>query len=98
MSSFNELIKSTTPVLINLTAEWAPSCEDLKPILKEVKNVKGTGLNIIKIDVDKNESLAKKFNVIGVPALLLFKEGKIIWRNTGLITAPEVLSKIEELI
>jgi thioredoxin 1 len=97
MSSFNELIKSSTPVLINLTAEWAPSCEDLKPVLKEVKNTKSTGLNIIKIDVDKNESLAKKFNVIGVPAILLFKEGKIVWRNTGLVTSAEILSKIEEL-
>jgi len=97
MASFNDLIKSSIPVLIHLVADWATPCEELKPILKNVKRAKGEALNIIKIDIEKNPSIARKFNIVGLPALLLFQEGKIKWRHVGLLTDTELLEQINSI-
>ncbi|XMO87047.1 thioredoxin [Algibacter sp. AS12] len=76
MSKFSELLNKNEPVLVDFFADWCGPCKMLSPILKQVKNSLGEQVSIIKIDVDKNQALAAKYQVKGVPTLLLFKNGK----------------------
>ena len=94
MSNFSELINQNKPVIIDFFAEWCGPCKTMSPILKEVKDVLGDGVTILKIDVDKNQALAAKYQVKGVPTFLLFKEGKQIWRQSGIIQKEELLTII----
>lgn len=87
MSKFAELLKSTEPVLVDFSAEWCGPCMQLKPILEQVKSKVGVNAKIIKIDVDKNRSLAEKFQIRSVPTLILFKDGKSVWRQSGVVPA-----------
>ena len=97
MSKFSELINQDKPVLVDFFAEWCGPCKMMSPILKEVKDSLGDSVAIIKIDVDKNQELAAKYQVKGVPTLLLFKQGKQVWRQSGLVQKNDLLSilKIE---
>lgn len=94
MSKFSELINQDKPVLVDFFAEWCGPCKMMSPILKEVKNSLGDNVAIIKIDVDKNQILAAKYQVRGVPTLLLFKKGKQVWRQSGVLQKSEILNII----
>lgn len=94
MSTFNELIQSNNIVLIDFTASWCGPCQVLAPILKEVKDELGDSLKVLKIDVDKNQLIATKFQVQGVPTLILYKEGKQVWRQSGLQSKQDLLKII----
>lgn len=94
MSKFSEIINQNKPVLVDFFAEWCGPCKMMSPILKEVKSALGDKVSIIKIDVDKNQSLAAKYQVRGVPTFLLFKDGKQIWRQSGIIQKEELLTII----
>lgn len=96
-SNFNEIIKSDTPVLIDFYADWCAPCKSLAPILKEVKSELGDKVKIVKIDVDKNQPLAAKYQVKGVPTMMLFKNGKQMWRESGVLPKHEIMSKITSL-
>jgi thioredoxin 1 len=93
-SNFNEIINSETPVLVDFFADWCGPCKMLAPILKDVKKELGEEIKIVKIDVDKNEALAAKFQVRGVPTMLLFKNGKQLWRQSGVLQKQEIISII----
>ena len=94
-SSFNTIIKSSTPVLIDFHADWCGPCKMLAPILKQVKKELGEAIKIVKIDVDKNQPLAAKYQVRGVPTMLLFKNGKQLWRQSGVLQKNEIISIIK---
>lgn len=96
MSKFSEIIQSDTPVLIDFYADWCGPCKMLAPILKDVKDELGEGVKIIKIDVDKNQALASKYQVRGVPTLLLFKNGEQKWRQSGVLQKHELVSIINQ--
>ena len=94
MSSFNDIINKDKPVLVDFFATWCGPCQTMTPILKKVKEDLGDNVKIIKIDVDKNKALATKLQVRGVPTFMIFKNGKQVWRQAGLITKNELKQKI----
>lgn len=94
--SFSELIKSSTPTLVDFYAEWCGPCKMMKPILEDLKTKLGQKAKIITIDVDRNQSAASVYQVRGVPTLILFKNGKIVWRQSGVIQSGQLKSIIEE--
>ncbi|WP_341214593.1 thioredoxin [uncultured Wocania sp.] len=94
MSKFSELINQDTPILVDFFAEWCGPCKMLGPILKQVKDNLGNRVSIIKIDVDKNQALAAKYQVKGVPTMLLFKNGKQVWRQSGVLQKDEIINII----
>ena len=91
---FSSLIDSDSPVLVDFSAEWCGPCKALAPILRQVKDQLGDRLKIIKIDVDRNASLAGKFQVRGVPTLVLFRKGQPVWRQSGVLPAEAILQAI----
>lgn len=97
MGNFNELINGSKPVLVDFFATWCGPCQMLAPILKEVKETMGDGISIIKIDVDKNQQLmaSPQFQVRGVPTLMLFQNGKMLWRQSGVLPKDEIVRSIK---
>ena len=93
-SSFKEIITSEVPILVDFSADWCGPCKMLTPILKQVKDELGDAIKIIKIDVDKNQPLAAKYQVRGVPTMILFKQGKQLWRQSGVMQKQEIISQI----
>ena len=94
MSTFNQIINEDQAVLIDFFATWCGPCKMMPPILDQVKKNLGSQLRILKIDVDKNPSVAAKYQVRGVPTFVLYKEGKQVWRQSGMINK----SDLEKLI
>ena len=96
MSSFNEIIQSDKPVLVDFFATWCGPCQMLGPILTEVKNNLGERISIIKIDVDKNQAVAAQYQVRGVPTMILFQNGKQLWRQSGVLSKEDLIKVILE--
>jgi thioredoxin 1 len=94
-TSFQNLIDSEKPVLVDFFATWCGPCKMLAPILKEVKDELGEAISIIKIDVDKNELLASQYQVRGVPTMILFHNGKNVWRQSGVLQKQDIVNIIK---
>ena len=93
-TSFKKLIKSNPEVLVDFFAEWCGPCKMLTPILEQVKEELGDQIRIVKIDVDKNSKVADKYRVRGVPTMILFKNGKQVWRQSGVVQRNELIEII----
>jgi thioredoxin 1 len=96
MSTFTTIINSDKPVLIDFFATWCGPCQTLGPILKQVKENLEDRISIIKIDVDKNQAIASKYQVRGVPTMILFQKGKQLWRQSGVVSKEELIRIILE--
>lgn len=98
MSSFESIIQSETPVLIDFHATWCGPCQSVAPIIEEIKNYYGNQLRILKVDVDKNQQAAQKYKVRGVPTFLLFQKGEIVWRSSGVHSRADFMKQIDPLV
>lgn len=95
-SSFSELINSSKPTLVDFFAEWCGPCKMMKPVLEELKSKLGDSATILKVDVDKNPNVAMHYGIQSVPTLILFKEGKIVWRQSGVVPAQKLQQLIQQ--
>ena len=96
MKSFNEQIHSTKPVLVDFYAEWCGPCKMMKHILLDVAERMGDGITILSIDVDKEKELAVQYRIQSVPTLIIYKNGKQLWRQSGLISANALTKLLKE--
>jgi thioredoxin 1 len=94
--TFGEMIRADKPVLVDFFAEWCGPCKMMAPVLKQVKDEVQENASIIKIDIDKNPAVAEAYNVSAVPTLMLFKNGQLLWRQSGVVPKGELVRKIKE--
>ncbi|MCF6170165.1 MAG: thioredoxin [Bacteroidales bacterium] len=95
MSKFSEIIKGNQPVLIDFSAEWCQPCRMMPPILKEVKKQLGDKVRILKIDVDRNPAIAGKYQIQSVPTLMVFKNGQVVFRQSGVMQAGQIVQMLQ---
>src|SRR5690554_742246 len=93
---YHEIINSDTPVLVDFFTDWYGPCKLLSPILTEVKNEIGDIVKFVKVDVYKDQSLATKLEVCSVPSMILFKNGKQVWKRCGALQKNEIIALINE--
>ena len=94
--TFNEIINADKPVLVDFFATWCGPCKTLAPILVDVKKEMGEAITIIKVDVDKSAQAAQQYQVQGVPTLILFKNCKILWRQSGVVPKASLVTAIKK--
>lgn len=95
MSRFSDLINSKTPVLVDFYAEWCGPCKTMAPILSEVSRRLEGRAKVIKVDIDRNPAAAGQYKVMSVPTLMLFKEGEIKWKQSGVVPAQQILEIVQ---
>ena len=96
MEKFNELMQSTKPVLVDFYAEWCGPCKIMKPRILDVAERMGDNVKVVQIDVDKEKELATRFRISSVPTLIIFKNGKQQWRQSGIISALALMKLLQE--
>ena len=96
MEKFNELIQSTKPVLVDFYAEWCGPCKIMKPRILDVAERMGDNVKVVQIDVDKEKELATRFRISSVPTLIIFKNGKQQWRQSGIISVLALMKLLQE--
>ncbi len=98
MESFNQLIHSEQPVLVDFFATWCGPCKAMEPIIKEVaKSVQGKA-RVVKVDIDKQSQLAQAYNVQAVPTFMIFKNGNAVWRHPGMIDKNSIINQVMQYL
>lgn len=98
MEKFSEIISSDNPVLVDFHATWCGPCKTMHPVLEQLKTETGDRLRIIKIDIDRNGSLASAYNIQSVPTLMLFRSGRCIWRKSGAMSLTALKNEISNTL
>ena len=98
MGKFSDIVKSDTPTLVDFYATWCGPCKMMAPVLEQLKDQMGAKVRVLKIDVDKNQEVADKFKIRGVPTFILFKSGEILWRQSGVIELKTLKEKINACV
>ena len=98
MEKFNELIQSEKPVLVDFYAEWCGPCQMMKPRILDVAERIGEDAKVVQIDVDKEKEIAERFRIQSVPTLIIFKKGKQLWRQTGVISTNALVLMLRNYI
>ncbi|RTY90051.1 co-chaperone YbbN [Flavobacterium sp. GT3R68] len=98
MSKFGELINAHTPVLIDFYTEWNEPSVSMHPVIRDVAAALGDKAKVIKIDVDKNQELADALRIKGLPTLMIYKEGQMIWRQSGELDANTIIGIVQDQI
>lgn len=96
MESFSQIINDDKPVLVDFFAEWCGPCKMMAPELKRFADSHKDKVRVLKVDIDKNRQTATHFNIQGVPTLILFKKGKILWRQSGAMNAQQLSAVIQD--
>ena len=96
-TSFSDLINSSTPVIIDFYADWCAPCRIQSPILEKLKSEMGDAVKVIKIDVDRNPAIAQQLQIMGIPTLMIFQNGKQMWRASGVQQIPVLKKQLEAL-
>jgi thioredoxin 1 len=96
MRNFNNIIQSETPVLVDFHATWCGPCKVMAPELNKLKEIMGENIRILKVDVEQNPGTAGHYQVSGVPTLILFQNGRILWRQSGAMSAGQLSQIIRQ--
>lgn len=95
MDDFNSIIKGARPVLVDAHAEWCGPCKAMSPIIQELAHELSGRVRVLKVDVDRNPMFARQYRINGVPTLLLFKNGAVVWRQSGVMSAAHLTKAVE---
>ena len=98
MEKFNDVINSGQLVLVDFFATWCQPCKMMHPILEQVKSVLSNRIRIIKVDVDKNDITASQYRIQSVPTLMLFRNGEVLWRTSGVVEKNELLATLDHFL
>ena len=96
--TFGDIISGDKPVLVDFSAEWCAPCKMMKPLLQELHSKMGNTVRILKIDIDQSPQVSSAYNVTGVPTLILFQKGNILWRQSGVLPAVSLQKIINNFI
>ncbi|MEO8765795.1 MAG: thioredoxin [Ginsengibacter sp.] len=98
METFSKIINDEKPVLVDFHAEWCGPCKMMAPELKRFAENNKNDIRVLKVDIDKNQPTAGEFKIQGVPTLILFKKGKILWRQSGAMNAQQITAAVKSHI
>lgn len=96
--SFGDLIRGNKPVLVDFSAEWCGPCKMMPPILKEVKEKMGESITVLKLDIDRNPAVASAYGIQSVPTLIVFRDGQIKWRQSGVARADQLKNVLDGIL
>ena len=94
MENFNDIINGNQLTLVDFFATWCGPCKQMHPVLEQLKASEGENLRIIKLDVDKNEALASAYRIQSVPTLMLFRNGELLWRQSGAMSLADLKARL----
>lgn len=97
MEKINDIINGNQLTLVDFFATWCAPCKAMHPVLEQLKEYVGEEIRIIKIDVDKNQALSNAYGIQSIPTLMLFKSGKMLWRQSGAMRLPDLKRVVDEV-
>ena len=98
MSDFNEIINSDKPTLVDFYADWCGPCKVMSPIIEQTKNTLGDTATVLKINIDNNQEVARKYQIRSIPTLMIFKEGEVVWRQSGVPQKEMIVEYVKKFI